>query len=148
MCSHANVSTQLHNSLCNYDADNVNLPQWSLMKCHRNTLIKSSFKNKTINKLSINNNAALLHFKVTLVILLQTNCIMARMTDLMHEMILFCGDADAMGKFNPMARQVPAVLIRITATQSFFGNSCRDARPLSCNSIKKISQESLIITII
>lgn len=83
--------------------------------------IKSSFKNKTINRLSINNNAVLLHFKVTLLILLQTNCIMARMTDLMPEMILFCGDADAVGKFNPMARQDPTVLIRIAATQRFLG---------------------------
>ncbi len=46
---------------------------------------------------------------------------MARMTDLMPEMILFCGDADAVGKFNPMARQDPTVLIRIAATQRFLG---------------------------
>lgn len=43
------------------------------------------------------------------------------MTDLMPEMILFCGDGDAMGKFNPKARQDTAVLIRITVTQRFWG---------------------------
>lgn len=63
------------------------------------------------------------------------------MTDLMPEMILFCGDCDAMGKFNAMAGQDPAVFIRIAATRSlalesqrFWG---RDVDMLlSCNSIK------------
>lgn len=41
------------------------------------------------------------------------------MTDLMPEMILFCGDDDdAVGIFNPMVEPDPAAFIRITATHS------------------------------
>lgn len=63
------------------------------------------------------------------------------MTDLMPEMILFCGDCNAVGKFNAMARQDPAVFIRIAAIHSLALESLRfwgkDVDMLlSCNSIR------------